>query len=189
MGETLAYTVLEREYKTIIGYKGVRDRELIQRTGRGIDVIGIETDGNFTLLLGEVKVSSEDKNPPRVVDENDDAISKSLQSHMSNNAETSKKIWDVARRIRDNSVAEQFFAAAMYWDLEMWTKLKVVCYGVLIRPKDKYNDDDFGSLKSNPGIVTPGTVRFIIVCFDGDIEEVVSEFHTLAKAEEEVSNG
>jgi hypothetical protein len=189
MGETAAYSLLEREYNTVIGYKGVRDRELSQLTGRGIDVIGIENNNTFTLLLGEAKVSSENRNPPRVVDDNEDSISKSLESHISNHSETSKKIWDVARHIRDNTIAQQFFTAAIYWDDEMWTEMDVVCCGVLVRPKEKCNENDFGLLRATPDIVAPGTVRFIIVCFDEDLEEVVSTFHSLAKQEEEASNG
>jgi hypothetical protein len=38
-GETLCYMLLEQSYGTRFGYKGVRDRELINLPGRGIDSI------------------------------------------------------------------------------------------------------------------------------------------------------
>ena len=51
MGETLAYIMLEQNYNTQIGYKSVRDRELIQLPGRGIDIVGVVNDNSLVLLL------------------------------------------------------------------------------------------------------------------------------------------
>src|SRR5690606_16668023 len=69
-GETLCYIVLEDGHRTIFGYKSVRDRELTQLPGRGIDAIGIEenADGTLTLVMAEVKVSDDVNSPPGVVD-------------------------------------------------------------------------------------------------------------------------
>jgi hypothetical protein len=187
MGETLAYMILEQEYSTRFGYKSVRDRELIQLSGRGIDAVGVENDDTLTLLLGEVKVSGEDRNPPQVVDRNNDSISKSLLAHIKNHDETSRKIWDMARRSRDTVFAELLFAAAIYWDEKKWSHLHVICCGVLVRPQDKHKEKDFGLLKDNPGHVAPARVRFLIICVNNDLEETVSEFYRLATAEEEVS--
>lgn len=187
MGETMAYMVLEREYSTQFGYKSVRDRELIQQPGRGIDAVGVENDDTLTLLLGEVKVSGEDRNPPQVVDKNSDSISKSLIAHIKNHDETSRKMRDIARRSRDKVVAELLFAAAMYWDEKKWSHLHIICCGVLVRPRDKYKKEDFGLLKDKPELVAPARVRFLIVCVNSDLEETASEFYRLATAEEEVS--
>lgn len=187
MGETLAYVMLEQTYNTQIGYKSVRDRELIQLPGRGIDIVGVENSSFLVLLLGETKVSDEGRNPPRVVDDNEDSISKSLIKHMENHEETSRKIWDITRRVSDHIVWELFVSAALYWDCRMWSNLGIICCGVLIRPRDKYSEKDFGILKENPEFVDPAKMRFIIVCIDDDLEKTVSEFYRLAKTVEEVS--
>lgn len=187
MGETLAYIILEQKYNIQIGYKSVRDRELIQLPGRGIDVVGVEDNDTLVLLLGEVKVSDEGRHPPLVVDYKDDSISKSLIRHIKNHKETSRKIWDIARRTRDEVVQRLLFTAALYWDKQMWSYLRVVCCGVLLRSRDKYNEKDFGLLKDKPELVAPAKVRFLIVCVHGDLEETVSEFCRLATAAEEAS--
>lgn len=149
--------------------------------------MGVENDDTLTLLLAEVKVSGEDRNPPQVVDKNNDSISKSLLAHIKNYDETSRKIWDMARRSMDKVVAELLFAAAMYWDEKKWSHLHVICCGVLVRPRGKYKEKDFGLLKDKPELVAPARVRFLIVCVNSDLEETASEFYRLAAAEEEAS--
>jgi hypothetical protein len=185
MGETLAYIMLEQNYNTQIGYKSVRDRELIQLPGRGIDIVGIENGDSLTLLLGEAKVSDEGRNPPRVVDYNEDSISNQLIKHIENHEETSKKVWDITRRISDHVVWQLFVSAAIYWDQKMWSNLGVICCGVLLRPLDKYNEQDFGILREKPELVAPAKIRFLIFCFEGDLEKTVSEFYVSAKTGEE----
>src|SRR5207237_641083 len=74
--ETISYCLLADVFKTRFGYKSLRDRELVQLTGRGIDAIGIEVEenGDIRLVLGETKLSDEAKSPPAVVDKGDDCL-------------------------------------------------------------------------------------------------------------------
>ena len=187
MGETLAYILLEQNYSTQIGYKGVRTRELIQLTGRGIDAIGVENNGVLTLVLVEVKVSNQDRNPPDVVDKNEDSISKTLKGHIRNHQKTSRKIWDVIRKTEDPSIKDLLSAAALYWDEKMWSFLRIICCGILIRPLCKYRKKDFGLLKDDPGLVSHAKVRFLIVCVNDDLDNFVSEFYRMAREKEEIS--
>lgn len=180
MGETLSYILLEQNYNTKIGYKSIRDRELVQQPGRGIDIVGVENNGNLTLILGEVKVSNEDRNPPRVVDSNEDSISNSLIGHIQNHEETSNKLWDVARRTQDPEVSTLLFTAAIYYDEKDWTNLHVICCGVLVRPRNKYNNSDFGLLIAEPDRVAPAKMRFLIACINCELDDFVSEFHQVA---------
>jgi hypothetical protein len=90
-GETLCYIILEQQYSTMLGYKSVRDRELINLPGRGIDAIGIENDGKLTLVLGEVKVSNASASPPQVVDASDDSLRNQHLGHLNELNITTKK--------------------------------------------------------------------------------------------------
>jgi hypothetical protein len=67
-GEILCYMLNEHDHNTRFGYKSVRDRELTQLPGRGIDAVGVEAGQPLNLVLGEVKVSNENASPPQVVD-------------------------------------------------------------------------------------------------------------------------
>lgn len=181
MGETLAYVVLEQEYGTNIDHKLVVERELIGSPGRGIDVVGIENDGKLKLVFAEIKVSDE-KSPPQVVDKKKDSISKKLKEHINNQKVTIDKIWDIIRKTRDESFRDLLISATLYWEQENWSKLHIICCGILVRPQDKYRKEDFGKLKEKPKLVHPAAVRFLIICVPGDIEEMVNEFHRLAIA-------
>ncbi len=177
MGETLGYVLLESNYNTLIGYKGVRERELVDRPGRGFDIIGVEDGQKLKLLFGEVKVSDEDRETPQVVDSSSDSISKTLKKHMQNHEETVKKTWDVARKTRDPVEQQRLLEAALYFDYKKWDKLEVVCCAVLVRSSRKYQEENFGELKQRPELVTPGNVRFLIVCFDCELYELVNQFY------------
>ena len=187
MGETLAYILLEQNYNTQIGYKGVQSRELIQFTGRGIDVVGVENNGILTLLLGETKVSNQDRNPPDVVDRNRDSISKTLTEHIKNHQKTSRKIWDVIRKCEDPAIKDLLSAAAIYWDEKKWSFLRIICCGILVRPVNKYSSTDFGLLKGNPDLISPAKVRFLIVCVHDDLDNFVYEFYRMVMEKEGIS--
>jgi len=184
-GETLAYLLLEQEFGTAIGYKGVRDRETINLPGRGIDIIGIETNPHFCLVLGEVKVSEENRTPPSVVDRNNDSLSKQLKFHVREHSITSQKLWDTARKVLDDAIRNNLFRAALAWDEKRWDLLRVLCCAILVRPKNIYKVKDFGSLKRYPRSMRPGTTRFIIVCIPDGIEATVSAWFEFVQRKEE----
>ena len=187
IGETLAYILLEQNYGTQIGSKGVQNRELVQSVSRGIDVVGVENNGILTLVLGEAKVSNQDRNPPDVVDTNRDSISKTLRAHIKNHQETSRKIWDVIRKCENPVIKDLLLAAAIYWDEKMWSFLRIICCGILVRPLNKYSTKDFGLLKGDPGLLSPAKVRFLIVCVNDDLDNFVSEFYRMVIEKEDIS--
>lgn len=182
MGEVLAYMLLTQEYGTLIGYKSVRDRELIDLPGRGIDVIGVENGEKIRLILGEVKVSNAEDSS-NVVDYNDDAISKSLEKHIQQHGITSRKLWSIIPRTRDIHFREMLEVAALYWDHKMWTHLSVICSGILVRPEEKYKKEEFGKLIKEPKLVDPAKVRFLIICMQNDLEDLADQLHRLIGAE------
>jgi hypothetical protein len=81
-GELLCYMILERDYQTRFGVKSIYDRELRDASGRGIDAIGVEKGERLTPVFCEVKVSDDKPSPPRVVDQNDDCLSKQHCYHL-----------------------------------------------------------------------------------------------------------
>lgn len=185
-GETIAYTILEEFYKTQFGYKSLRDRELIQLPGRGVDAIGVEYDGDkLILLLGEVKTSTAVKSPPDVVDKGSDCLNKQHSHHMQNIQETASKIMHAARHAKDPQTQQLLFASAMILDEENGLeKIKITLYSCLVRQKDRFNNNDFGSFKSNPKLFQPSLIRFVITRIPGDLEKVVDEWLELARQEE-----
>jgi hypothetical protein len=183
-GEVITYVLLEQEFGTKIGYKSVRDRELIETPGRGIDAIGVEDaqdGGKLGLLLAETKVSNDGVSPPAVVDSNDDSLRKQHLAHLNTIEKTKKKVWDVARKALDPALRAVYLRAALLLQHEEWDKLRlIVCCG-LIRPKNKYNEADFGTFRISPEDYVPGHVRFLVFCVPGsEIDPIVTNFHMMS---------
>jgi hypothetical protein len=183
-GETLCYMLLGQEYSTIFGYKSVRDRELINLPGRGIDAIGIENDGKLTLVLGEVKVSNANASPPQVVDASDDSLRNQHLGYLRELNITAKKIWNLSRHVLDATVRDLLFTALWCLEEQRLDKLQLVACCVLIRPRNRYTVKDFGSFVKRPADYEPARIRFVVVCIPGDVEEVVDNWYATVKTTE-----
>jgi hypothetical protein len=186
-GETISYCLLEDGYGTRIGYKSIRDRELIQLTGRGIDAIGVECsdEDGLCLVLGETKTSADHRSPPQVVDTGEDSLRAQHCGHLSEIDNTSRKVWDAARRARDKKTQELLFACALYFQDERWDKLSIIAFSCLVRPRSLYKTTDFGSFHNNPDQFSPCRIRFTTFCVPSeDLETVVDEWLNMARGEE-----
>jgi hypothetical protein len=180
-GEVLSYLLLERHYGVSFGYKSVRDREIAQSPGRGIDALGIEDGEQITLVLGETKVSADKVSPPGVVDKSDDCLSRQHVGHISDLQQTAKKIWDTARRVPDPDLRAKYMTAAFLLEDGHIEKLKIIGCCTLVRPTQHYTIADFGSFRKNPSKYMPAQIRFLIVRLADGIEEVVKQWYEIVQ--------
>lgn len=178
-GEVLAYLALEQQFQTQFGYKSVRDRELIQLPGRGIDGVGVEEREKLTLLLSETKVSTQNS-PPAVVDTTDDCLRNQHIGHITEDI-TCRKIWDISRRATSAQLQNLFLAAALMFQDKMNDYLDVITCCVLVRPEQKYAQSDYGSFLSSPQDFAPNPIRFLVLCIPqsagSNIEEVIDAWY------------
>jgi hypothetical protein len=180
-GEVLSYLVLERHYGVRLGYKSVRDRELAQSPGRGIDALGIEVGDRLTLVLGETKVSDEKTSPPQVVDKSKDCLSRQHVGHLTDGEGTAKKLWDVARRVADLDLRTLYMKAAILFEDGRFDKLRIIGCCTLVRPKERYTAEDFGSFKKNPKKYEPAQIRFLVIRLAEGIEDVVAKWYQIVQ--------
>jgi hypothetical protein len=180
-GETLAYALLSQEYGTRFGYKSVRDRELIQLPGRGIDAVGVEPSRGpgvpLTLLFGETKVSAEAKSPPQVVDRGDDCLRAQHRGHLNDREATANKIFDLARKSVDPEVQQMLFAATLGFEGSAPVVVRIAASSTLVRPECHHTAADFGSFRASPVDFAPAVIRFWILRTDSPIEEMVDRWY------------
>lgn len=178
LSEVLAYLTLERNFETQIAYKLVRDRELPQLTGRGIDVIGIEEGTKLFVVLGEIKFSDEDSSPnaPQVVDASKDCMRVQHLGHISELNLTLNKIWECARRAKDSSLQSLLMAAALQLESGASDEVEIVSCCVLVRPEQRYSPGDYGSFKKDPNLYAPANVRFLVWMLPGDMESILTDW-------------
>lgn len=178
-GELLCYILLEKQYSTKICYKSIRNRELTQQTGRGIDVIGIESNEKLTLVLGEVKVSNESKSPPQIVNRGTECLESQQKSHIANRTITANKVIDRSRFIADRKLQNLFFRAAFSLEKADWDNLRLVSCCVLVRPQNKYTAADFGGFRSKPANYAPAWIRFLIIRVPGEIDPIIEQWYNI----------
>ncbi|TMC15726.1 MAG: DUF1837 domain-containing protein [Chloroflexi bacterium] len=186
-GELLCYMILERDYGTSFGAKSICHRELRDSTGRGIDAIGIELDneGLLTLVLCEVKVSDEKKSPPHVVDDSEDSLGKQHRHHLDNLDEATKdKVWRAMKFTKDQDTADLLTRAAICLEEKQLGKLRIIISSVLIRPKTKYTQADFGSFRKKPSKYDPATIRFLVACIPADTDVIINKWYDVVEKTE-----
>lgn len=175
LSEVAAYMTLEKDYGTEIGYKITRDRELVSLPGRGIDAIGIEKSNKLIVVLTEVKFSDEDSapKPPAVVDKKRDSMRNQHRGHLKEREETISKLFECARKTKDEDLRNQYLAAAFYLEEERLDLMELVSCCVLVRPKERHSDGDFGSFYKTPTDYAPANVRFIVIALPENIDNVM----------------
>lgn len=178
-GELVGYMVLESNFGTLIPWKPISQREIAEKTARGIDVVGIEngSSGKLRLVLAEVKASDEQNAVPSVVDKNDDSLNKTLLGHIKNRVNTTAKLFDIARKVANSEHSRLLFKAILLWEKEKWTDLDVVCCALLVRQKQLFDVQNFGALHKSCDGLRPACVRFLIVALPGSIDEITNSFH------------
>jgi hypothetical protein len=180
-GETLAYILLEMFYGSSLGYQSVRDRELTNSTGRGIDVLAIEWKEKLTLVIGEVKVSNDKASPPQVVDTSDDCLRNQHLGHLSDRATTAKKITNSSRNITDAKLRSLFIFAAELLEEGQWNELDIITYSLLVRPRNRYISTDFGSFYTTPSDYVPSNIRFVVFCIPDEVEPIIQEWYAIVE--------
>jgi len=167
------------------GYRSVRDRELVQQPGRGIDQIGVKEvvldsgDLACILSLGEAKVSVDKKSPPGVVDRSSDSLRVQHIGHLAEREESIRKVLSAGAKTSDRATAKQLMRAGMLWSNDS-DLLTVRSTSMLVRDRN-HQVTDFGTFRSTPGDFDPGHIDFTILVIDtDDIEAVVDRFLELA---------
>lgn len=177
----------EREHGCKYGYRGVRDRELVQLAGRGIDQIGVELDETdagpgLTLVLGEAKTSSDAACPPGVVTNSKDGLSVQHLGHLHETDVTADKVWEASRHAPDAAVS-QLLQLAAHWFRSGDPRLKVIASSLMVRPEERLAvPGDFGPFHASPGDYAPAHVRFYMLVVPRDVEDVAQELAQLAAA-------
>lgn len=177
LGEVLTYMIFQAEYGTSFGYKQVRDRELIQFPGRGIDAVGFDPhEQRVILCLGEAKVSNAASSPPGVVDAADDSMRNQHLGHLADLQATANKLWDLGRRARSPAQQNLFFYAALCFENASLDDIDVIAGCVLVRPAARYATSDFGTFRSTPADFSPANIRFLIIRIPDDVDVTVNAF-------------
>lgn len=189
LGEILTTYYFEEKLpegeRYVIPLKNISSRELYNMPGRSMDAIGyrMESDGAYTLLLSEAKVSGEKKNPPRVVHEKKDSIYKTHKSHHDKPPMVLQRLTDYLRKLPSGEHFTAIACIVIMLDNGETDKLKITYGCGLVRDTGCVDvSRDFGKMKTNVEEFRPGEVDFAIFTFtEKTISEAVDLFYQKVK--------
>lgn len=164
----------------IIPIKNITFRERAELPGRGLDAIGYKqvSDTNVEILLGEAKVSGEQKSPPAVVDASKDSIYKAQLNHRNNIPTVIQRLSDYCRRL-NNEQAKILGFVIVSLEKGLNDNFSTTYGCTLIRDHTCVNEEtDFGKMKSDASEFEPGQIHFSILSFKNKkIDETVDLFY------------
>lgn len=169
---------LDEKERYIIPAKNISTRERFDMPGRGIDAIGyrIHADGRKELLIAEAKVSSQQSNPPSVVDRADDSIYNSLKNYHDNIGTIQQRLVEYMKYLPKS---EMLVILCFVIEIENG-QTPSITYGCgLVRDYTCIDESkDFGKMKQNAAEFEPGNIHFTIFSFTEEtIESTVDLFY------------
>ncbi len=172
----------EEGRRFIIPLKNISYRERSDMPGKGLDAIGyrMSIDGHVSLLIGEAKVSGENKNPPSVVHQSNDSIYNTQKQYHDNKDILIQRLTDYIRRLNPRSEAALAIAVVIINIKNENTQGYDITYGCgLVRDYTCAKvPDDYGKMYTDKSDFDPGLVRFAIFSFkNATIEETVDLFY------------
>ena len=185
LGELLTTYYFEEKLpegeRYIIPLKNISTRERYDMPGRGLDAMGyrVESDGSYTILLSETKVSDEKKNPPQVVHSTSDSIYRTHKAHHDDIPMVLQRLTDYVRKL-STSEDMAVLGCVVVWMAKGEMNRFNVTYGCgLVRDTTCADPElDFGKMKSNVEEFRPGKVDFAIISFtQKTINETVDLFY------------
>lgn len=185
LGELLTSYYFEEKLpdaeRFIIPLKSISERERYDMPGRGIDAIGYrrESDGSFTLLLSEAKVSDEKRNPPQVVHDTNDSIYRVQKKHHDNMPLVLQRLSEYVRKLSSSESIFVLGCIVVWMSTGEYDRFKITYGCGLLRDNTCADRElDFGKMKSNVDVFRPGEVDFVVFSFtQKTIQETVDLFY------------
>lgn len=170
VGEVLAHYAAEEYYGASVVSR-LRHKEIPELPTRGMDLLGLGEDaGQAYLLAGEVKSSDSAASPPAVVGEGQSSLRSQLKNLTANKQRILRELsWSHKHAMEDQRPR---IASALI--LYARDKLPVRVFPVLVRPRERHRDSDFGCFESEHSTFLPEHIRFCLLRLPCSLEHFAS---------------
>lgn len=162
----------------IIPHKNITNRELAAQPGRGLDAVGYRVDNDrISLLIGEGKVSHQQKNPPDVVDYTADSIFNTQTKFKNNKELLVNRLSDYSRNLTDEA-AEKIGLVLLLLDFGKESEFDLVFGCALLRDVScvKINED-YGKFYTQQTDFDPHHITFCIMSLDTNVKDTIDLFY------------
>ena len=169
---------LPPEERFTIPYKNITNRELAAQPGRGLDAVGYRINKDrISLMVGEGKVSAQKKNPPYVVDYNDDSIFNTQTKFKNNRDLLVNRLSDYTRNLTTEA-AEKIGLVLLLLEFGKDADFDLVFGCALIRDAScvKINED-YGKFFTQQTDFDPHNITFCVLNFNKEITKTIDLFY------------
>jgi hypothetical protein len=175
-GEILAAEALKQVFGTDIPASRIKHKEIPDQPTRGADVIGLENQDQFpvSLVLGEVKGSTEEKSPPKVVLGMEKKLAELVGSRR---ALLQELCW-----LRDHAEAAYAGVCSRIHASFILKKdqFNIVLAPLLVRTKAAHQETDPGKFKTDPDTFGH-PIRWVSIVVEGDLFDIAQEVYRIAR--------
>jgi hypothetical protein len=178
VGESFSEALLEQEIGAIFPWNHSRDLRNENASSAGADIVGfINDDGQYKLLLGEVKTSEENCYPPQVVTARH-GIANQLEALGTNTTRLMTLINWLLPRCKGTAFEVNFDESVKYL-LSSPSNQGMYLVGVLVRPNITANENDLQSRGTSLGNTFNGTITkaLLLACY---LPHSLADFASLA---------
>ena len=172
--EALAESYLEQFHKVIFPWHMARDKRTSSSSLPGADIVGfIDSGSGFCFAFGEVKSSSEEKSPPRVMSGKSQGMGHQINALARNNDKILDLIHWLYFRVRCNPQHKKIFEQAA----ENISKVRnIMLFGVLVRDTSPNVNDlsDIGKYLRNT-LCLPTTCQLTALYLPWTLKELIDK--------------
>ncbi|MBS4010029.1 MAG: hypothetical protein KGZ72_04655 [Roseovarius sp.] len=178
LAEVIAYEAVDQVHGAVIPALRVREKES-PLPSRGLDLLAFVQEGDdLTLLVTEVKASSDAASPPGVVESGESCLDAQTRAIIGNAQRIlAELVW--ARKHASPETQDLVTQAIILHGLG---ELRLSASPVLLRPRSALGADDFGCFRADAGRYDPATVRFIVVVIEEELDELSEAVYSSARA-------
>ena len=179
-GEIICRFVLEDCFNIDIHLSRLYNKERPLLNTRGIDVLGIKTNSEPILILGEAKVSKDQKSPPGVVSGSDGScLEKKVPELLDNTSVIKEELCYYIEHI-DNEENRTKYIKMMIQLAKNPNNLAIIGVPFLLRDAECYTISDVGELLDYESS-DRRKVRFIIVKIKKDVNNLSKKIYKIAR--------
>ncbi|MEU1413996.1 hypothetical protein [Streptomyces sp. NPDC005731] len=178
VAEILAYDALRTLHKVTIPASRIREKEVSGQPTRGVDIFALILRPKARAVISEVKASSDSASPPAVVGVGADSM----------HSQTKKRLKDRKTLLAELTWAHKHTSGEVRVEVARAMILLTrsdaeppVAAPVLVRPKDRYQESDFGCFRDAPEEYDPAQVRFLILRIPGSLEDFAQRVYARAR--------
>lgn len=176
LAEALAHVALSVIHGTVVPAPRIENKEIPEALSRGLDLVGLE-EPLLRAVISETKASDEAASPPAVVGSGNSSLRGQFERFF---VREDRILAELNFALKHGRSEHQLLIARAIL-AHVQGSLSLVVAPILVRPKDRRGNSDFGTFQSDPGQFSPALVRFCLLVVGQSLDDLASAVYERAR--------